>query len=78
MSCLVFSCPLFHWMLDFSLASGFRFVSIQNWFAQTAFFTGFWLVLVCFFVVQYLQIRLQECGFDLAMRLKFQVNRCIS
>jgi hypothetical protein len=67
--------PIFRWMLDFPLTSRLQFVSIQGRFAQIAFFAGFWLALVSFLVVQCLQTHLQEGGFVLAGRLKFQVAR---
>ena len=78
MSRFVSSPPLFHWMLDFSLAAWFQRVSLKDKFAQTALLPDFRLALVGCLVVQCLQIRLQESVFGLGMHLKFQMARYVS
>jgi len=59
MSRFGFSFLIFHWMLDFSLAPGLRFASVQEQSTQTTFSPHFWLVLTGFLAVQ-LYNHLQE------------------
>jgi hypothetical protein len=78
MSRFGFSSPIFRWKLDFGLAPRLQFVSGQDGFAKPPFLLDFWLVLAGFLVVQSLHSRLQENGFVLAVRLKFQIAWYIS
>ena len=75
---LRFLAHLFRWMLDFSLAPRFRFASAQERSNPTTLLPRFWLALVGFSAVQSTQMSMQESGFDLAERLKFQIARLLS
>jgi len=78
MSYFAFPSLLFHWMLDLTLAPMSPLVLCQKIFVQNIFSPDLQLVLGGFLVVQCLQMRSQESGFGLAMRLKFQMARCLS
>jgi len=65
-------------MLDFGLAPLFPLGSCQKAFLRTPFSPGFWLVLADYFVVQSMHIHRFDCGFDQAMRRKFQMIRYIA
>jgi hypothetical protein len=57
--------------LETCTQDSFRINSKQS--RPYSFFAGFWLALVGFFIVQCLQIIVQEGSFDLSVRLKFQI-----
>jgi len=59
-------------------AAWLQLVSMQERSTQTALLPRFSLVLVGFLDIQSIQMSMQESGFDLAVRLKFQIARCVS
>jgi len=77
MSGYAFPLSLLQLMLEFGLAPLLPLVSCQEAFLRTSFSAGFWLVQADYFVVQSMHIHRFDCGFDQAMRLKFQMIRYI-
>jgi hypothetical protein len=73
LSRFVYSPPLLCWLLDFSLAPRFRCASAQERSNLTTLLLRFSLALVGFLDIQSIQMSLHESGFDLAVRLKFQI-----
>lgn len=78
MSCFAFPSLLFHWMLDFALATMLPLVSCHKIFIRIPFSPDLQPVLGCFLVVQSIQVHPMDGRFDLIACLKSQMVCCVS